>query len=88
MLEITNADRAGWALSAIEEFVAQTGVDTASSAIGDLMANLLHLARGRGLDTLLIIDRAYEMMINEFAEDTEGHMKLVQRSFRNLLKWD
>ena len=37
MQDTTNTDRAGWALSALTDFVAETGVDTARDAIADLM---------------------------------------------------
>ena len=50
MQDTTNADRAEWALDALTGFVAATRVNTARDAVADLIANLLHLARGRGLD--------------------------------------
>ena len=86
MDDITNANRANWALSALSVFVAETGVDTAKEAIGDLIADLLHLGRGRGYDTLSLIDRAHCMMMAEIAEDPEGDMTLVQRAFASLLE--
>lgn len=86
MEDITNADRANWALAALSGFVAETGVDTAKEAIGDLIADLLHLGRGRGYDTLLLIDRAHRVMEAEFAEDPEGDMAQVQRAFANFLE--
>ena len=86
MEEITNADRANWALAALSGFVAETGVDTAREAIGDLISDLLHLGRGRGYDTLSLIDRAHRMMMEELAEDPEGDMALVQRAFASLLE--
>lgn len=86
MDDITNADRAIWALAALSEFVAETRVDTAREAIGDLISDLLHLGRGRGYDTLSLIDRAHRMMMEEVAEDPEGDMALVQRAFASLLE--
>lgn len=86
MEDVTNADRANWALAALLGFVAETGVDTAREAIGDLIADLLHLGRGRGYDTLSLIDRAHRMMMEEVAEDPEGDMALVQRAFASLLE--
>ena len=86
MEEITNADRANWALAALSGFVAETRVDTAREAIGDLISDLLHLGRGRGYDTLSLIDRAHRMMMEELAEDPEGDMALVQRAFASLLE--
>lgn len=85
MLDITNADRARWALSALTGFVEATGVDTATSAISDLIVDLLHLARGRGFDTLYLFERAHQMMVEEHLEDPEGDMRDVQKSFRRLL---
>ena len=38
-----NDDRAEWAEHAVIEFIGQTGVDEVHSAIGDLLANLMHL---------------------------------------------
>lgn len=86
MEEITNADRANWALAALSGFVADTRVDTAKEAIGDLICDLLHLGRGRGYDTLSLVDRAYRMMMEECAEDPEGDMGLVQQAFASLLE--
>ncbi len=37
MENITNADRAGWALAAVSDFADTTGVDTAREAIGVLI---------------------------------------------------
>jgi hypothetical protein len=54
MHDITNADRAGWALDALTGFVAATRVNTARDGIADLIANLLHLACSRGLDVELL----------------------------------
>lgn len=84
MMETSNADRAQWALSALTDFVEATGVDTASSAICDLIANLLHLGRGRGFDPRRLIERSHGMMLEEFREDPEGDMSAVQSSFRSL----
>ena len=88
MQDTTNADRAGWALSALTDFVAATGVDTARDAIADLIANLLHLARGRGLDMDMLLDQTRKMMTEEFAEDPEGDKAAVQCRFRELLPYD
>lgn len=82
----TNADRANWALAALMGFVAETGVDTAREAIGNLISDLLHLGRGRGYDTLSLVDRAHRMMMAEFAEDLEWDMALVQKAFASLLE--
>jgi hypothetical protein len=88
MDDVTNADRAEWALAALTDFVAVTGVDTARDAIADLIANLLHLARGRGLDVDLLLDQTRKLMTDEFAEDPEGDMAIVQARFRELLPND
>jgi hypothetical protein len=88
MDDVTNADRAEWALAALTDFVAVTGVDTARDAIADLIANLLHLARGRGLDVDLLLDQTRKLMTEEFAEDTEGDMTSVQERFRELFPYD
>jgi hypothetical protein len=88
MHDVTNADRAGWALDALTGFVAATRVNTARDAIADLIANLLHLARGRGLDVDLLLDQTRKLMTEEFAEDTEGDMTSVQERFRELFPYD
>jgi hypothetical protein len=88
MHDITNADRAGWALDALTGFVTATQVNTARDAIADLIANMLHLARGRGLDVDLLLDQTRKLMTEEFAEDPEGDMTSVQERFRELLPYD
>ena len=88
MHDTTNADRAEWALDALTGFVAATCVNTARDAIADLIANLLHLARSRGLDVDLLLDQTRKMMAEEFAEDPEGNMDAVQARFRELLPDD
>ena len=88
MMETSNADRAQSALSALTDFVEATGVDTASSAICDLITNLLHLGRGRGFDPRHLIERSHGMMLEEHREDPEGDMPVVQASFRSLLDED
>jgi phage terminase small subunit len=88
MDDVTNATRAAWALDAVSGFVADTRVDTATDAISDLIANLLHLARGRGINPELITDRSLATMSAEAIEDDEGDMAQVQFAFRALLKDD
>lgn len=88
MQDTTNADRAEWALAALTGFVAETRVDTARNAIADLIANLLHLARGRGLDVDVLLSQTQKLMAEEFAEDPEGEMAAVQCRFRELLPDD
>lgn len=88
MIDVTNSDRANWALDAVTRFVADTGADTAIEAITDLIGDLLHLARGRGLDVEMIIRNATGMMHLEKQEDAEGEMELVQSAFHELLEED
>lgn len=87
-MEMSNADRANSALFVLTEYVELTGVDTASSAISDLIGDLLHLGRGRGFDVPLLVERAHGMMMEELEEDAEGDMAKVQSSFRSLLEDD
>lgn len=86
--DTSNADRARWALSSLAGFVENTGVDTAQDAATDLIANLLHLARGRGLDTERILTNAAGMLDEELRLDAEGDMASVQQDFRTLLPLD
>lgn len=88
MDEVTNADRAAWALSVLEPFVKQTRVDTASAAIQDLISNLLHLANGRGLVIDPILDGAKAVFLEELREDEMGEMDKVQAEFLFLLQED
>jgi hypothetical protein len=88
MDDVTNADRAEWALAALSDFVVATRVDTARDAIADLIANLLHLARGRGLDVDLLLSQARGLMAEESVQDAEGDMAAVQARFRELLPHD
>lgn len=88
MIEVTNADRADLALTALKDFVQQTNVDTARDAIADMMCNLIHLARGRGLDPSLLVKQALSMAAEEFAEDPDGDMATIQQAFRTLLPCD
>jgi hypothetical protein len=88
MQDTTNATRAAWALAALTPFVRDAGVDNARDAIADLIANLLHLARSRGLDVDLLLDQTGRLMAEEFAQDPEGNMTAVQTRFRELLPHD
>ena len=88
MQDVTNANRAAWGLDAISRFVTDTRVDTATDAIGDLITNLLHLARGRGIDPQIIVTRSLSAMQAEVFEDDEGEMVPVQVAFRSLLNND
>lgn len=88
MQDVTNANRAAWGLDAISRFVIDTRVDTANDAIGDLITNLLHLARGRGIDPQIIVTRSLSAMQAEVFEDDEGEMAQVQAAFRSLLNND
>ena len=86
--EITNADRASLALPAVEDFVASTGVDCAHDAIADLITDLLHLARGRNLDTEKLCADAQAMFRTETKCDAEGDMEDIQNRFRQTLPED
>lgn len=88
MQDVTNADRAGWALQALTGFVDITKVDSADDAISDLIVNLLHLARGRGLDAIALADRAKCGMTAESAEDPDGDMESIQARFSALIPRD
>lgn len=88
MIDVTNAHRADLALAALRDFVVQTNVDTARDAIADLIDNLIHLARGRGLDADRLVTQALGVTAQEVAEDPEGDMASVQRAFRTLLPSD
>ena len=88
MQDITNADRAGWALAALAGFIDDTRVDNARDAVADLIVNLLHLARGRGLDIGLLLAQAARATAEEQADDEEGEMASVISRFREMLPED
>jgi phage terminase small subunit len=83
--DVTNADRAWWALFALGDFVNRTKVDEPSDAISDLIANLLHLARAKGLDPEALADRAVKVMRAEEEEDDDGDLAAVRRQFEKLV---
>jgi phage terminase small subunit len=85
LAEITNADRASWALSALEDFTLATKVDDATDAVADLIADLLHLARARGLDPNGLVNRAVKVMQAEVEEDEDGDLLAIRRRFEALL---
>jgi len=66
MSEPTNQDRARWAKDALARFTAETfggdhpdtmHRDDLECAIGDLIADLLHLARQKGFDPQAILEQ-------------------------------
>ena len=88
MSDITNADRAGWALEALYNFVQVSKVATARDAVADLVTDLLHLAHSRGLDVHILTQQAAGAMAEELAEDAEGDMARVQDRFLELFPND
>lgn len=86
--DVTNADRAELALAALADFKVSTGVDCARDALADLITDLLHLARGRDLDTDRLCKDAIGMFHTETECDDEGDMNSVQDRFRQILPED
>lgn len=70
----TNQDRAGWAKVAVRAFRSVCRTDE-SDAIGDLMCDLLHLARERGLDPERVLDDARSRFA---AEETEAVQRIEE----------
>lgn len=66
----TNQDRADWAKVAVRAFQSVCRTDECD-AIGDLMCNLLHLARERGLTPEQVLDSARNRFVAEEAEATQ-----------------
>jgi phage terminase small subunit len=83
--DVTNADRAAWALSALTEFVEATRVDEPSEAISDLIADLLHLARAKGLNPEALALKSIEVMKEEVEVDEDGDLSTVRRQFEELV---
>jgi hypothetical protein len=69
---VTNADRAAFAQEAVDAFQIACSTDD-EDAIGDLICNLLHLARRKyGADPKALAMRAVRMNAEEREEDEEG----------------
>ncbi len=83
--EVTNADRAWWALFALGDFVNRTRVHSSDEAIGDLITDLLHLARAANLDPEAVSAKALAVMEGEVAEDEEGDMAAVAKSLETMM---
>lgn len=60
-----NADRAEWARAALSTFIAEHGPSDEETALGDLMCNLLHLARQLGLQPRRVVDNAHGLFRDE-----------------------
>jgi hypothetical protein len=72
MTQPTNAERAEWASLAIETFADATGLNTdveMAEAIGDLIADMHHLADSLGLDFAAILATASMHYSEEKAEE-------------------
>lgn len=69
----TNDERADWAFAACEEFAEATDLDLGcelDTAIGDLIANLLHLADSRGFCAETLWKRGKMHYDAEIADET------------------
>lgn len=70
-----NRKRAYWAGEALEVFVSFTGQDIThkaeeQEAIGDLLCNLLHLAKKAGVNNIAAFhDKAFRMYAEEVEDD-------------------
>ena len=64
--ENMNEARATWARAALQAFMIETGQDEEPEALGDLVADLLHLGDRIGLPAATLLDRA----AYNYAEDT------------------
>lgn len=83
--ELSNGTRAGQALDLLEMFIAKTKADTARDALVDLITDLLHLARGRGLNAQALVDAAVRSVSTEAVFDSEAGMNEAQMRFRRVL---
>lgn len=88
MDDVTNADRAWWALGALAIFIEDTGVDTPEDAIADLIADLLHVGRSFEFDADALVSRALGMVATEVEEDDEGELAPVRRELERLVESD
>ena len=68
--DVTNNDRAYWALKAVQEFMRQTGTDR-EDAVVDLICDLLHLARSDGDDPRAVINNALSLFDAEEEQEAE-----------------
>ena len=71
----TNSARAEWAQQTLDYFMDLTGADDYQTALGDLLANCMHLARLGGTGEELSLEAALETAKNhyesEVAEDPD-----------------
>jgi hypothetical protein len=75
--EVDNEHRTGWASCALDAFGAQTGQsgydysnrEDLGEIAGDLIGDLLHLARGAGIPARELFDRAWDHFEDEVFED-------------------
>ena len=71
-----NAERAEWALVAVEAFASETGLDTdedadgLDTAIGDLLGDLMHLCDVEEIDFGRVLDTAQHHYDCERIDDT------------------
>lgn len=75
-MDVTNSDRAGWALTAVRAFQQATGSDD-DTAIYDMLCDLHHLADEIGLDwdgLLGMADYHYEAEVEEEREDEDDYV--------------
>jgi hypothetical protein len=73
-MDVTNEDRAGWAEVACEAFADITGQDMENDLpgiIGDLIANLLHLANQEGMCAEERLSNGLMHYTAEIAEEEE-----------------
>jgi NTP pyrophosphatase (non-canonical NTP hydrolase) len=76
MLDVTNEDRAAWAEVACEAFAEITGQDMEDDLqeiIGDLIANLLHLANQQGMCAEERLENGRMHYEAEIAEEEDEH---------------
>jgi hypothetical protein len=78
--DVTNSDRALSALSALTVFAQESRADNPEEAIGDLVTNLLHLARAIGVDPDRVASRSLAMMESEIEEDGGGDLPAIHRA--------
>jgi len=74
--------------SALAGFVDTAKVDSTDDAISDLIVDLLHLARGRGLNAVALADRAKRGIIAESITDPDRDMDSIQARFLTRMPHD
>lgn len=79
--EVTNETRAGWAGEALKTFASLTRMDPAEvdvdEALVDLLCDLCHLAKSRGMDPVEAVRKGLAGFLMEDREENDARVEIV-----------